>query len=133
MSDEEDILALTEDNLDAARRYTYEVWWSEEDRAFLARAEELIGVQSHGATPEEALAMTTEAAAGMIVVLGELNREIPAPTGTRRLIDTRAIQFAAPAPLTKEQVRAVRVQLGVSQAVFAQALGVDAGTVRSWE
>lgn len=133
MAVEEDVHILTDDEIDDARRYTYEVWWSEEDQVFLARAEELIGVQSHGDTAEEALEMATEAAAGMLLVLNELRRPIPEPAGARRPIDARDIRFVEPPPLTKEQVQHARTQLGVSQVVFAQVLGVDPGTVRSWE
>jgi putative transcriptional regulator len=41
---------------------------------------------------------------------------------------------AAPAPVyTKDQIAKIRSSLGLSQALFAEALNVSLGTVRSWE
>jgi putative transcriptional regulator len=38
-----------------------------------------------------------------------------------------------PAFVTAPNVRAIRMRLGMTQAVFAKAIGVPAATVRNWE
>jgi putative transcriptional regulator len=45
----------------------------------------------------------------------------------------RTIYVQEPRTYTSKDVRAVRQQLGVSQAIFAQLLGVSQVLVRSWE
>jgi putative transcriptional regulator len=45
----------------------------------------------------------------------------------------RTIYVQQPRTYTSKNVRAVRQQLGVSQAIFAQLLGVSQVLVRSWE
>ena len=44
----------------------------------------------------------------------------------------KRVRFEKPA-LGKAEVAAIRAQLGASQPVFAQLLGVSPGTVRAWE
>jgi DNA-binding transcriptional regulator YiaG len=99
---------VTEADIADAQRYAYEIWWSDEDSAYLGRAEEMPGTMSHGDTPEEALSMTIEAQALALVAMRHWNRYVPPP---------------------REKVSVVTIR----ELVFATALGVDAGTVRSWE
>jgi putative transcriptional regulator len=53
-------------------------------------------------------------------------------SGDNRLT-VRTIQVAQPSAYRPDAVREIRKQLGVSQAVFAQLLGVSQVLVRSWE
>lgn len=129
----EEVLELSKEEIAEARRYTYEVWWSERDACYLARAEELAGVISHGATPEAAVEMAIEAAATALSALREWDRDIPPPRGERPTITTRELTFTPPPELTAADIRRIRNELGLSQAVMARALGVDLGTVRNWE
>ncbi len=124
---------LSAEELAEARRYTYEVWWSERDGRYLARAEELVGVTSHGDTPEEAVEMAIEAAATAVSALRDWDRDIPLPTNRIQHVTARDVSFGHPPALTAAEVRRIRDELGLSQAVLAQALGVNPGTVRNWE
>src|SRR4051812_31995999 len=54
------------------------------------------------------------------------------PRGGRLTVRTYRAEFT-PRPYGPDDVRRVRGLLGMSQAVFARFLGVDANTVRSWE
>jgi len=63
--DDEDVYLLTPEDMAAARPYTYRVWWSEEDDAYVATVEELPEVKSHGATEAHALEMAHEAATAL--------------------------------------------------------------------
>lgn len=116
-----------------ARRYSYEVWWSDEDDAWLGRVEEMPGAMNHGETPESALAATVDSAALALAARREWNMPIPVPLDARQPVTVRDLSFEQPATPTARQVRAIRERLGYSQAVFASALGVDLGTVRNWE
>ncbi|MGI8976688.1 MAG: helix-turn-helix domain-containing protein [Thermomicrobiales bacterium] len=124
---------VTEADIADAQRYAYEIWWSDEDSAYLGRAEEMPGTMSHGDTPEEALSMTIEAQALALVAMRHWNRYVPPPREKVSVVTIRELGFDQPPTLTADDVRAVRERLGYSQTVFATALGVDAGTVRSWE
>jgi putative transcriptional regulator len=124
---------LSAAELAEARRYTYEVWWSGRDGCFLARAEELIGVTSHGDTPAEAVEMTIEAAATALSALREWERAVPLPRHSDDQVTARTLTFTQPPELSAADIRRIRDELGFSQAVLARALGVDLGTVRNWE
>lgn len=45
----------------------------------------------------------------------------------------RTIRVQEPGKYSPERIRSFRIQLGVSQAIFAQLLGVSQVLVRSWE
>jgi putative transcriptional regulator len=45
----------------------------------------------------------------------------------------RQVEIPQPKPYTRRQVKRIRESLHMSQAVFAQAIGVSAELVRSWE
>lgn len=49
--------------LERARRYTYEVWWSEDDQLYLARCVEIPEAMSHGHTQDEAIQHAVDAVA----------------------------------------------------------------------
>jgi DNA-binding transcriptional regulator YiaG len=54
-------------------------------------------------------------------------REYDLPLTARRAVTENAPEY------DKERVAAIRKQMNVSQSVFADALNVSVGTVRSWE
>ena len=49
--------------LERARRYTYEVWWSDKDQLYLARCVEIPEAMSHGHTQDEAIQHAVDAVA----------------------------------------------------------------------
>lgn len=51
----------------------------------------------------------------------------------RKIVTARSLKLPASDPLTPGQILEARKALGVSQAVFADFLGVSAGALRSWE
>ena len=63
--------------------YRYEIilYWSAEDRAFIAEVPELPGCAADGATYEEALRNVEEIIQEWIETAEELGRSIPAPRG----------------------------------------------------
>ena len=48
-------------------------------------------------------------------------------------VTTRDVEVVPPPVYREKDVRRVRYQLGLSQAVFAKLLGASAATVRAWE
>jgi predicted RNase H-like HicB family nuclease len=66
-------------------RYEIIIFWSDEDRAFLADVPELPGCMAHGASHEEALKNAQEAIQLWIEAAEEDSRAIPQPKG-RRLV-----------------------------------------------
>lgn len=65
--------------------YKYEtiVFWSEEDRAYLAEVSELPGCMAHGGTYENALANAQEAIHLWIDTAAEFGDPVPQPKGRR--------------------------------------------------
>ena len=66
-------------------RYEIIIFWSNEDRAFLADVPELPGCMAHGPSHEEALRNTQEAIQLWIETAEEDGRPVPQPKG-RRLV-----------------------------------------------
>lgn len=66
-------------------KYEVIIYWSEEDKAYIAEVPELPGCLAHGATQEAALASVQEAIALWIETAKEFGDPIPVPKG-RRLI-----------------------------------------------
>ncbi len=62
-------------------RYEIIIYWSEEDKAFVAEVPELAGCMSDGATYQEALANTEVVIQEWIETARELGRPVPAPKG----------------------------------------------------
>jgi predicted RNase H-like HicB family nuclease len=60
--------------------YPIEVYWSDEDGAWIAVAPDLPHCASHGPTPHEAVAEVEEAIAGWLDVAESTGREIPRPS-----------------------------------------------------
>jgi DNA-binding transcriptional regulator YiaG len=70
----------------------------------------------------------------MIRDLKKLNRVITRGQSVRdRFTCNRIVLKLQPRKYEPAMVKGVRKKLGMSQAIFAQFLGVSAGTVRSWE
>ena len=66
-------------------RYEIIIFWSDEDRAFLADVPELPGCMAHGPSHEEALQNAQEAIQLWVETAEEDGRAIPQPKG-RRLV-----------------------------------------------
>jgi predicted RNase H-like HicB family nuclease len=66
-------------------RYEVIIYWSVEDRVFVAEVPELPGCAAHGATQEAALANAQEAIALWVETAKEFGDPVPEPKG-RRLI-----------------------------------------------
>jgi predicted RNase H-like HicB family nuclease len=66
-------------------RYEVIIYWSVDDKAFVAEVPELPGCAAHGTTQEEALANAQEAIALWVETAKEFGDPIPEPKG-RRLI-----------------------------------------------
>ena len=64
-------------------KYEIIIYWSEEDKIFVAEVPELPGCMAHGATQELALANTKEAIQLWIDTAREVGRPIPTPKGQR--------------------------------------------------
>ncbi len=66
-----------------SEKYKYEIiiYWSEEDRAFVAEVPELPGCMADGATYSKALANVEVIIDEWIETAKELGREIPEPKG----------------------------------------------------
>src|SRR5688500_11368717 len=120
---------VSTEELDEARRYSMEIDWSPEDEVFVVRFPDAPGVMTHGATREEAAAQGEDAIITWLTAHRDAGLPVPPPAITAR---------NAPAPpaiphYKPEQIRKIRRTAGVSQPVFADALNVSPGTVRSWE
>jgi predicted RNase H-like HicB family nuclease len=61
-------------------KYEIDVFWSEEDQAFLAEVPDLPGCMAHGSTHEEALAEAQQAIEGWIELLRESGDPVPEPS-----------------------------------------------------
>jgi predicted RNase H-like HicB family nuclease len=64
-------------------KYTVIIYWSEEDKVFVAEVPELPGCMAHGDTQEMALANTKDAIQLWIDMAREVGRPIPTPKGQR--------------------------------------------------
>jgi len=62
-------------------RYEIIIFWSDEDKAFVAEVPELPGCMADGATQQEALAHAAEAIEDWIETARQLGRPIPQPRG----------------------------------------------------
>ena len=64
-------------------KYRYEIiiYWSEEDKAFIAEVPELPGCAADGQTYQEAIAQAEVVIGEWIETAKELGREIPQPRG----------------------------------------------------
>jgi predicted RNase H-like HicB family nuclease len=64
-------------------KYEIIIYWSEEDKVFVAEVPELPGCMAHGDTQELALANAKEAVQLWIDTAREVGRPIPTPKGQR--------------------------------------------------
>jgi predicted RNase H-like HicB family nuclease len=66
---------------DEILKYETIIYWSEDDRAFIAEMPELPGCAADGPTPERALESAQTVAREWIETARELGRPVPAPKG----------------------------------------------------
>lgn len=64
-------------------RYEVVLYWSDEDRAYVAEVPELPGCMSDGASYAKAIANAEDAMHAWIETARELGREVPTPKGRR--------------------------------------------------
>ncbi len=64
--------------------YEIRLWWSDEDRCYVAKVAELEGCMSHGDTPENALSAIQEAKALWLDMSRRHGDPIPEPSHRRR-------------------------------------------------
>ncbi|MFA5866177.1 MAG: type II toxin-antitoxin system HicB family antitoxin [Phycisphaerae bacterium] len=64
-------------------KYEIIIYWSDEDRAYIAEVPELPGCMAHGRTYEKALANAKDAISLWIDTAKEFNDPIPEPKGRR--------------------------------------------------
>jgi predicted RNase H-like HicB family nuclease len=64
-------------------KYEIIIYWSEEDRAFVAEVPELPGCAAHGNSPDKALLSGNKAIDLWIKTAREFGRSIPEPKGRR--------------------------------------------------
>ncbi len=62
-------------------KYEIILFWSEEDKAYLAEVPELPGCMADGSTPQKALANAEKIIAEWIETAKELGRAVPEPRG----------------------------------------------------
>jgi len=67
--------------MESESRYEVIVYWSEDDRAFIAVVPELAGCAADGASYQEALANVEAVMAEWLETARELGRPIPEPRG----------------------------------------------------
>jgi predicted RNase H-like HicB family nuclease len=67
-------------------KYEIIIYWSNEDRAFVAEVPELPGCMAHGSTPEAALASAHDAIQLWIDTAREFGDPIPEPKGERLML-----------------------------------------------
>ncbi|MCA1754118.1 MAG: type II toxin-antitoxin system HicB family antitoxin [Spirochaeta sp.] len=64
-------------------RYEVIIYWSSEDRVFIAEVPELSGCTAHGSSPNEALDEAQEAISLWIATAREFGDPVPEPKGRR--------------------------------------------------
>jgi predicted RNase H-like HicB family nuclease len=64
-------------------KYEVIIYWSEEDRIYVAEIPELPGCAAHGDSPESALANVQEAISLWLDTAEEFGDPVPAPKGRR--------------------------------------------------
>ena len=67
-------------------KYEIIIYWSDEDKVFIAEVPELPGCMAHGDTQEEALANIKEAIQLWIETAQEFGDPVPAPKGRRLML-----------------------------------------------
>ena len=113
-------------------RYSYRVCWSDPDDSFMADVVELQGVIAFGGTAEDALRNARDVAGIWLDDAAATGEPLPPALGhlawaTRELMDLTV------EPVTGEDIRIIRRNLGLTQQAFAELLGVALNTVQAWE
>jgi DNA-binding transcriptional regulator YiaG len=101
-----------------ASQFTGSIKWSEEDQVYVGRCPELFQGGCHGETRAEAKANLREAIRLAVQWHLEDGKRLPSPM-------KRHGRFAS--------ALSARKKIGVSQKVFAEAIGVKVGTLQNWE
>ena len=65
-------------------KYEMDIFWSEEDEAYVVNVPELVGCITHGETIEEAVEMAKEAIEGYLETLKKMGKPIPVPLAEKK-------------------------------------------------
>ena len=76
-----------------ADRYTYRVFWSEEDEEYVGLCAEFSLLSHLDDTPEKAFAGIRDLAAFSVQLLGEQGKPVPEPLSTRRYSGTLTLRI----------------------------------------
>ena len=68
------------------QKYEINLYWSNEDKGFVAEVPELPGCMAHGKTPEKALKNVNQAIELWIDTAKEFGDRIPEPKGSRLML-----------------------------------------------
>ena len=68
------------------QKYEINLYWSNEDKVFVAEVPELPGCMTHGKTPEKALKSVNQATELWIDTAKEFGDSIPEPKGRRLML-----------------------------------------------
>jgi DNA-binding transcriptional regulator YiaG/predicted RNase H-like HicB family nuclease len=112
--------------------YTCRVWWSDPDALFMADVVELQGVLAFGATPEEASRNARDVTGSWLDDTAATGERAPAPRGHAAWV-ARELASLTVEPVTSDDVRLIRRNLGLTQGTFADLLGVALNTVQAWQ
>lgn len=100
-----------------ARNYPLCVRWSDEDQVFVGSIPGLVGDCCHGNSPEEVIPQLKDIADDLVTYLTAKDVPLPSPP----------LHSNHPDPV------AIRSAMGLSQAKFAQLIGVSVRTLHKWE
>jgi len=113
-------------------RYSYRVWWSDPDDSFMADVVELQGVLAFGVTAEVALRNARDVASMWLDEAAATGVPLPPAQGHAAWVARDLVGLTAE-PVTGEDIRVIRRNLGLTQQAFAELLGVALNTVQAWE
>ena len=87
-----------------AQEYTYRVYWSDEDREYVATVAEFPSLSNLAKTPDDALRGIIDLVAFSLGEMNEANQQAPVPLGSRRYSGKIALR------MTPDQHRRVAME-----------------------
>lgn len=101
------------------REYTYRVFWSEEDGAFVSSALEFPSLSNIADNQEEALRGMVELIREVLSIISEEGREPPEPLGTRRFSGHLSLRIS-PEEHRRVAMEAAEAGVSINQLIAAR-------------